>query len=75
MICNVFPRATLSSLSHPIDAGLGIEPSISCVDGVGDVRVDELDGEEVVDKPRITIDTSLSVLHCIRKPSLKRHGF
>ena len=34
----MFPRATLSSLSHSIDAGLGIEPSISWVD-VGGVDI------------------------------------
>ena len=53
----VFLRASLSSLSHSIDAGLGIEPSISCVDNVGVVGVDELDGEGSVVKPGTTIGT------------------
>ena len=52
----------------------GIEPSISFVANVGGVGVDELDGEEVVDKPGTRIGMQFSVLHCIRKPSLMRYG-
>ena len=48
---------TLSSLSHSIDAGSGIGPSISCVDDVGGVGVDKLDKEEVVDKPGTIVAT------------------
>ena len=44
-------------LAHSIDAGLGIQPSISCVDDVGVVGVDELDGEGSVVKPGTTIGT------------------
>ena len=43
----------------------GIEPSISFVADVGGVGVDELGGEEVVDKPGTTIGTQFTVLHCI----------
>ena len=66
--CDCFLRASLPSLSHLGDAGLGIEPSISCVDDVGVVGVDEIDGEEPVVKPGTTIGTCFSVLHCIRLP-------
>ena len=55
--CNVFLRASLFSLSHRCDAGLGIEPSISCDDDVGVVGVHELDGEEPVVKLGTTIGT------------------
>ena len=41
----------LSSPSHSINAGSGIEPLTSCVDDVGGVGLDKLDKEEVVDKP------------------------
>ena len=44
-------RTCLSSLSHSIDVGSGIEPSISCVDDVGGAAVDKLDNEDIVDKP------------------------
>ena len=51
-LCNGFLRASLSSLSHSTGAGLGIEPSISCVDDVGGVGADELDGHVVL---RVTL--------------------
>ena len=41
-LCNGFLRASLPSLSHWGDAGLGVEPSISCFDDVG--IVGDLDG-------------------------------
>ena len=52
------PRTCLSSLSDSIDAGSGIEPSISCVD-VGGVGVDKLDNEDVVDEPGTMLATCL----------------
>ena len=47
-LCNGFLRASLSSLSHSTDAGLGIKPSISCVDDFGGVGADELDAHVVL---------------------------
>ena len=51
-LCSGFLRASLSSLSHSTGAGLGSEPSISCVDDVGGVGADELDGHVVL---RVTL--------------------
>ena len=51
------PHTSLSSLSHSIDAGSGIEPLTSNVDDVGNVGVDKLDNEDIVDKPSTTIAT------------------
>ena len=48
--------------------------SISCLDGVMDVEEGKLE-EEFVDKPRTTIGTKFSVLHCIRIPFLMWCGF
>ena len=48
---------SLSSLSHSIDAGSGIEPLTSNVDDVGNVGVDKLDNEDIVDKPSTIIAT------------------
>ena len=41
--------------------------SISCLESVMDVEEGKLE-EELVDKPRATIGTKFSVLHCIRIP-------
>ena len=48
---------SLSSLSHSIDAGSGIEPLTSNVDDVRNVGVDKLDNEDIVDKPSTIIAT------------------
>ena len=50
-------RACSSALSHSIDAGICVEPVLSCGNDVGDVEPDELDDEEVVNKPETTIGT------------------
>ena len=44
-------RACSSGLSHSIDTGMGFESVLSCEDDVGDDESDELDEEDVVDKP------------------------
>ena len=41
--------------------------SDSCLEGVMDVEEGKLE-EELIDKPRTTIGTKFSVLHCIRIP-------
>ena len=48
--------------------------SISCLEGVMCVEEGKLE-EELVDKPRTTIGTKFSVLHCIRIPFSMRCGF
>ena len=48
-------RTCSSALSHSIDAGIGVEPVLSCGNDVGGVVPDELDKEDVVDKPGTTI--------------------
>ena len=58
------PRTCSSALSHSIDAGTGVEPVCSCGNDVGCVEPDELDEEEIADKPGTTIGTQFSVLHC-----------
>ena len=53
--------------------------SISCLENVMDaaeIKLEEIKlEEELVDKPRTTIGTKFSVLHCIRKPFFMRCGF
>ena len=56
-LCNGFHRACLSLLSHLVDAGLGVESSLSCVGDVGGVGVDEHNAKEVVDNPGTTTGT------------------
>ena len=48
---------TVLSRLHSHDAGTGVEPVLSCGDGVGGVVLDELDEEEVVDNPKTTTGT------------------
>ena len=45
-------RACSSALSHSINAGIGVEPVLSCGNDVGSDVPDELDEQEVVDKSR-----------------------
>ena len=47
---------------------------LSCLEGVIDVEEGKLE-EELVDKPRTTIGTKFSMLHCIRIPFLVSYGF
>ena len=42
---------------HSIDAGIDVEPVLSCGNDVGDVGPDELDEEEFVNEPGTTIGT------------------
>ena len=49
-------RVCSSALSLSTDAGIGVEPVLSCGNDVGGVERYELD-EEVVDKPGTTIGT------------------
>ena len=44
-------RVCSSALSHSTDAGIGVEPVLSCGTDVRGIEPDELDEEEVVDKP------------------------
>ena len=44
-------RACSSALSHSINAGIGVEPVLSCGNDVGGDVPDELDEQKVVDKP------------------------
>ena len=53
-------RACSSALSHSINAGNGVEPVFSCGNDVGGDAQDELDKEEVVDKPGTTIATGFT---------------
>ena len=53
-------RACSSALSHSIDAGIGVEPVLSCGNDVGGDVPDELDEQEVVDKPGTTIATGFT---------------
>ena len=50
-----FHRSRSSALSLSIDAGIGVEPFLSCCNDVG--VADELDEEEAVDRPWTTIGT------------------
>ena len=50
-------RVCSSVLSHSNDAGIGVVPVLSCGNDVGGIQPDELDVEEVVDKPGTTIGT------------------
>ena len=45
-------RACSSALSHSTDDGIGVEPLLSCGSYAGGAEFDELDEEEVVDKPK-----------------------
>ena len=49
------PLACSSALSHSINAGIGVEPVLSCGNHVGGDVPDDLDKEDVVDKPGTTI--------------------
>ena len=53
-------RACSSALSHSINAGIGVEPVLSCGDDVGGDVPDELDEQKVVDKPGTTIATGFT---------------
>ena len=66
------PRAWLLVLSLRVVAGRNEETIESCGNDAGDVCVVEL--EEPIDKPKTTIGTQFSVLHCIRLPSLMSCG-
>ena len=60
-------------LSFHVVAGRNEKTTESCGHDGGGVCV--VEPEEPVDKPRTTIGTSFSVLHCIRLPSLMSCGF
>ena len=53
-------RACSSALSHSINAGIGVEPVLSCGDDVGGDVPDKLDEQEIVDKPGTTIATGFT---------------
>ena len=55
-------RVCSSALSHSINAGIGVEPVLSCGNDVGGDVPDELDEQEVVDKPGTTIATGFYLL-------------
>ena len=57
-------RVWSSALSHSMNAGIGVEPVPSCGNDVGGDVPDELDEQEVVDKPRTTIATGFT---CYRR--------
>ena len=67
-------RVCSSAFSHSIDAGMGVEPVLSCDGDVGGAELDELD-EVVVDSTGTTIGTKFSVLIFIRTPFWMRHVF
>ena len=56
------PRACSSTLSHSINEESLVEPVLSCGNDVGGDVPDELDKEDVVDKPGTTLATGLSVI-------------
>ena len=64
-------RACSSALSHSINAGIGVEPVLSCVNVGGDVP-DELDEQEVVDQPGKT--TATGVAHTLEAASRTRRN-
>ena len=53
-------RACSSALSDSINAGIGVEPVLSCGNDVGGDVPDELDEQKVVDKPGTTIATGFT---------------
>ena len=55
-------RACSSALLHSITAGIGVEPVLSCGNDVGGHVPDELDKEDVVEKPGTTIATVFPVI-------------
>ena len=64
MLSNGSPSACLSALSHSINAGIGVEPVLFCGNDVGGDVPEELDKEDVVEKPGTTIATGFT---CIRR--------